>query len=269
MPLSLIEKYIGNEEPKHGENHPEIVFEHGINHLLTSRQEIIGLLKKIYRNHSLLTVSFDDKEQRFGSAILEINTENNYLVIDEFWPEIGNSETLLKKKLDISTYHAGINMHFNNAIEEIAEKDDAPYYKIRMPMQIAYKQRRSSYRVKTGISNPIPVSLATEDQVLIRAELRDISIGGMNMRLMDDPVKPLRVEDQIPTCIIRSRYGQNILASIEICRIKESNFHRNMCIATRFTGIGKPDRRALEQLIATLDRETIKKTNQYSMKPLM
>ena len=122
MPLSLIEKYIGNEEPKHGENHPEIVFEHGINHLLTSRQEIIGLLKKIYRNHSLLTVSFDDKEQRFGSAILEINTENNYLVIDEFWPEIGNSETLLKKKLDISTYHAGINMHFNNAIEEIAEK---------------------------------------------------------------------------------------------------------------------------------------------------
>jgi len=227
--------------------------------IMVEEEDILALLNKIYKNHTMLTVSMDDANGTFGSAILEINQNESYLVLDELWPEPGHQLVEVGKTLFISAQLAGVYAHFTVNISAIGEHEEAAYYKASLPRQIDYQQRRSNYRVPTSINKPIPVNMATEEDVLINAELRDISIGGFCARLISPSNHPLELGEYIPTCLIKSPNGRKILSSIAICRIEDNKKTGLTRIGAQFSVLGKTDKRELEHLIATLDRNIIRR----------
>ena len=226
---------------------------------LTTIDDINLLLKKIFNHHSLLTISFEESDIYYGSTIIEINRDENYLVIDELYPEEGHQLIEVGKKIKITTQYCGALVYFSTTIEAIGSNDKAAYYKINIPESLEYHQRRSTYRVSTSISSPIPVNLVNKDEVLISAELRDISLGGVSLRV--SPPQHITIEegDYIPTCLIQVSDEKKILSSLDICHVIELKESGSLRVGAKFAEISKIDQREVEQLIATLDRAIIKK----------
>ena len=226
---------------------------------LTQTDEIISLLNKIYSKHSLLTIMLDTTEAYFGSTILEINKEEHYLVIDELYPKEGHELIKDDTQISVNAHYAGAIVYFSGKIEAIGSNEDAAYYKITIPDEVDYHQRRNTYRVTTSLSEPIPVNLVTKDDVLVSAELRDVSLGGVCLRVKDLSHVSFQDGDHIPTCLIQVSKDRKILGSLNICRVEKIKNTGSLRIGAEFALLSKFDQRELEHLIATLDREIIKK----------
>ena len=235
---------------------------------LTTADDIQHLFKRITSKHSLLSVLMDSSDEYYGSTIIEINDKENYLVIDELYPKDGHEKIQVGSRLMFNTQYQGAFVNFNSTIEAIGENEKAAYYKIGLPEEVEYHQRRNTYRITTSVSEPIAVTLVNEDDVMIKGELRDISHGGMCIRINALSHLNLNAEDYMPTCLIQAENRQKILTSINICHVEEINETGSLRIGAEFANMSKIDRRELEHLIAKLERAIIQKIKRTDKKEL-
>lgn len=233
---------------------------------LTTADDIQHLFKRISSKHSLLSVQIDSLDDYYGSAIIEINNEENYLVIDELYPKEGHEKIQTGTRLVFNTQYQGAFVNFSATVEAISENEKAAYYKIGIPKIIEYHQRRNTYRIATSVSEPIAVTLVNEDDIMFKGELRDISHGGLCLRVNALPHITLNSENYIPTCLIQVNNRQKILSSINICHVEKVNETGSLRIGAEFANMSKIDRRELEHLIATLERAIIQKIKRTDKK---
>jgi len=223
-----------------------------------SNDEIRGLLNKLLKHHTLLSVTLDGSEKVFGSVILDINIEDKYLVLDELYPREEFKSSLKGVTLFIETRHEGILIRFSTKVLAISEDHGSEYYKTQIPAYLHYHQKRADYRVPISIANPLPADMSTENDVLLHAELRDLSLGGLSAKLTTPPSEKLEIGEEIPTCIIQLPNGYKIISSLEIIRIDETKPFRNTKIGARFINLSSADQQVLAHMIAQLDRSNIK-----------
>jgi c-di-GMP-binding flagellar brake protein YcgR len=233
---------------------------------LTSTDDIRHLLKKVYAKHSLLSVTIESTDEFYGSTIIEINEDENYLVIDELYPEAGHKLIEIGTQLTFNTQYAGAFVKFIGTVDAINENEKAAYYKIGMPTEVEYHQRRNTYRIATNINEPILVNLVSEDEVLIKAELRDISHGGLCLRVNASPHIPIQNGSYVPTCLIQVDKNRKILSSLNICHFETIKESGSLRIGAEFAVMSKIDRRELEHLIALLERAIIQKIKRTDVK---
>ena len=224
-----------------------------------NRSEVESLLKKLNKNHTLLSIRLGDNNKTFGSMLLEINLEQDYLVLDEIYPRHEIKKSLLNCKLAIDAQLDGIELEFRAQIQAIAEQEGVEYYKVSFPKSLFFYQRRASFRVGVGISTAIPVALSTIDDVLLHAELRDISLGGISARINTPVAGNFEVGQEIPTCVIQTSDNKKIVCSLEIARIEAQDNAQSIRIGARFIRLSSSDRHELSRFIAKLERENIKK----------
>lgn len=234
--------------------------------ILTAADDIQHLFKRISAKHSLLSIQIESFDEYYGSTIIEINIKENYLVIDELYPIDGHEKIQIGSRLIFNTQYQGAFVNFSGTIEAIGENDKAAYYKIGMPEKVEYHQRRNTYRISTSVSEPVPVTLINEDDIMIRGELRDISHGGLCIRIKAQPHISLDADNYIPTCLIQVENRQKILTSINICHVEEINETGSLRIGAEFAHMSKIDRRELEHLIASLERAIIQKIKRTDKK---
>jgi c-di-GMP-binding flagellar brake protein YcgR len=248
----ITEKLISQEKPKTQNDQDSI--------LLTSIDDIRVLLKNINNKHSLLSVIIPPYDEYFGSTIIEINNDENYLVIDELYPKEGHDRIKVGTQLSFNTQYSGAFVNFSGKIEAIGENNKAAYYKINFPKEVEYHQRRNTYRIAISIKETIPVNLVNEDEVLIKAELRDISHGGICLRFNSMPHhSSIKSGDYIPTCLIQVDENRKILSSLNICHVETIEETGTIRVGAEFAQISKIDQRELEHLIASLERSIIQK----------
>lgn len=226
---------------------------------LTTSEDISLLLKKIHNKHSLLTITIETGDECFGSTILEINNDKNYLVVDELYPESGHLKIKNDTSISISANHAGAFVHFKTTVEAIGENAKAAYYKIGIPSELQYHQRRNTYRITTSLTSPVRVNLVNEDEILLKAELRDISHGGVCLRVNAASHIKIQNGDTIPTCLIQIGEDRKIMCTLNVCHVEIMKETGALRIGAEFTDMSKFDRRELEHFIVTLEREIIKK----------
>ncbi len=231
---------------------------------LRSHDEIAPLLNKLWKNHSPLSISLSEESRTYGSMVLEINERKQYLVLDKLFPGFGPGTSLLNTKLSVQTQLDGIEIDFKVVVEEVAEREGIEYYKVSYPSIVFHHQRRSSFRVNCGISNSIRVAISTEDDVLLHAELRDISLDGLSVRISSPFASALKVGDEIPSCIIHTPEGEKIVSSMEVARVQPGNSAQAVRIGVNFIHMSTADRHLLSRLIAKQDRENIKKIKRLS-----
>ncbi|GEM_PF-1739877 len=233
---------------------------------LTVNDDIHHLLKKVHSKHSLLSITIDYPDEFYGSTIIEINDDENYLVIDELYPEEGHAKVEIGTSLTFNTQYSGAFVNFIGTVNAISKNEKASYYKIAMPKEIEYHQRRNTYRIATNINDPIYVNLVNEDEILIKAELRDLSHGGLCLRVNAASHISIHNDDYFPTCLIQVGNDRKILSSLNICHVETIKETGSLRIGAKFAEISKVDRRELEHLIAALERSIIQKIKRTDAK---
>jgi len=88
---------------------------------LTSSDDISHLLKKIHLKHSLLTITIESSDECYGSTILEVNNDKNYLVIDELHPEHGHSKIEIGTTISFNAQYEGAFVYFVATVEAIGD----------------------------------------------------------------------------------------------------------------------------------------------------
>ena len=226
---------------------------------IESPSEIESLLKKLNKNHTLLSIRFKNSSKSFGSMLLEVNRDRNYIVLDELYPRHEIKEPLVGQKLIIDAQLEGIEVGFTVEVLAVAEQEGVEYYKVSNPSSLFYYQRRASFRVGVGISTSIPVALSTINDVLLHAELRDVSLGGISARINTPIAGNVSIGDEIPTCIIHTPENKKIVCSLEIARMETHETSQSVRFGARFIQLSGSDRHELSRFIAKLERDNIKK----------
>jgi c-di-GMP-binding flagellar brake protein YcgR len=221
---------------------------------VTYKPRILSLLQQIHDSRTVITVHLKDDSNRYSSAILNIDQDQNALLLDELNPKHGHDRLAKTKQLNISARLAGVNIYFKSELNSIEYENGIALYRIPIPERILYEQKRSAFRVRIGAGMVIPVSLRNPEQA-IQGTLTDISSTGVGALVESGEIA-------IGTnfnCRISLDEGENINGELEVRFSKLDEQTKQFRIGGRFINLSPPQRVQMERFVMSLQREIIKR----------
>ena len=118
-----------------------------------------GILKRILDHRALLTITIPDNRGKFNSAILDIDADNGFLILDELNPKQGHQKFISAKRLNARALVKGVEIRFSATPQEVHNESGIASYQVSFPGEVWQMQRRQSFRVTVGLSKQLPVHL--------------------------------------------------------------------------------------------------------------
>lgn len=222
---------------------------------VTSPAQIEELLQRLIKTHSIISVAVRGVDDTFSSALIELVPELGYLVMDELNPKAGHELLSPGKRIHVATRIGALGVRFSSLIAEINADDNPPYYKVPYPTMVDYDQRREFFRAPVPIETEVSIQLLTEMGSVLAGEIRDISVGGVSIRLNPGYTRVPAVGDLIATAIMDlPRIGQ-VTVAMEICYAGALVGHKRPRLGGRFIAPEKTAERAIAQFVALMDRQ--------------
>lgn len=224
---------------------------------LTDRIRIFSLLKRLKDERSLLGIGLEGSEaDAFNSAIIDVSLDHNYFILDELKPKAGHRLLLARKRCHIKGQTQGIHLEFDARLGDTGEEKGVAYYVCPIPESMDYQQRRASVRINVGAANPLPVSLKNEEGLVLEGELKDLSAGGIGVRLRKDlppQIEPgQRFECRFP-CPMDAK--EHFVCDIEIRLAKpKTDAHEPAFLGCQFLDLVKQQERQLDRMVMALQR---------------
>ena len=220
------------------------------------RPQILNLLQRIYDGRCLLSISLANHSHRYNSALLKIDAEQAYLLLDEFKPDSGHTLFLQQQRCRVQAGIKGISISFIATLIDSGRQNDIAYYRVRLPDTLSYGQRRAHFRPRVSRALGTEVHLEIPAGDSLRGTLQDISLGGLRVKTSD-------AQADLPAgtprhCRFTLPDGTLIHGPIELRFLSHGD---DGCqLGGRFLQLPPTQRRALQKFIAELEREALRKT---------
>lgn len=223
---------------------------------LVDASRIGGLLASVIEQRALVTITIDGSPERYNSALLALDPVARCLLLDELTPRRGHESAMRARRLHVLARIRGVELGFASEIQGIVEEDGAIAYRLAFPHALDYRQRRAYYRASLR-GHPTAITLFRSEEEPLRGTLRDISVGGVGATF------PAGLpEDIVPGTRVPSRIDfpdNSIAGDIEICFVSRSPHDRSFVLGARFVGLEPADQKRLGQLVAAIDRQSIRR----------
>lgn len=220
--------------------------------------QIARLLGQLKEEGSLFTVFIEGSEETFGSTILAIRSDENCLLFDELNSKSGHELLLKKGKFKAQASYAGVDAIFTiNSLEKGDSKGIA-YYKVPIPDEIYYPQRRGARRIalKSLYSIPFHATITAANTPLL-GHLQNISSTGMGALISSR--LPCRRGDVLQNCRIPLPDGSQINFDLTIRALNNHQMGQKVYLGGFFKNIDSGSRKKLERFIIKSEREQIKR----------
>lgn len=226
---------------------------------ISSAAHIAAILRPLQQQHSILSVALPSAKRLYNSTLLEINTDQGFLLLDELHPSEGHALIGTASRIGLSAHREGVEVKMILDISETGSENGVAFYKVPFPRTIRYRQRRHTFRIAVSAAQTIPVKLADAQGNLFSGELHDISAEGMCIRLpfrMGAPEKentePLSYTITLPD---KKRISGQFIAH----RIHHHEPSRTIQIGGSFDQPDKVQARSIERFVFELQREERRK----------
>lgn len=239
-----------NATPDQYENQSERISDHG---------RVLTLMRRILSSRALLTITIDGAREGYNSAVLELDPDDNYIILDELNPKTGHANVSRGSKFIIRARAEGVETIFRGEVQKIGSDNGVYYYQIPFPATIQYFQRRAHYRALVGIAKEISVVLTRGNDEIVTGSLHDISAGGVGIRFRKSAPKSIVEGEMIPRCVIRFPGGDEFICEVEARSIRTSGNGNYRVLGARFSSLGAPQRNKVQHFVAELDRALLKK----------
>lgn len=237
------------------ENSPLLLSEpQHINHPV----QIAGILRRLQDAHALIHVSLPGQGNSWLSTIIEVQQNHGQLLIDELSPREGNGALQRARRAIISAQIQGVDISFATNLIESDEADGMLFYRMAMPETVRYWQRRDSFRARVSAATVVPVHIGRDDGTQLSGELFDISIGGVGTRHKAPKGMLPLLGEVCKDCRIVLPGRQEITCALEI-RYVGNGDRNSLRIGARFVDIQRPSLKQVENFIAHLERENLRK----------
>ncbi|MFN2309366.1 MAG: flagellar brake protein [Gammaproteobacteria bacterium] len=223
---------------------------------VTQAPQIIGLLRRLRDQRTLLSVRVPGHQGVFNSLLLEVDPERNLILLDELNPRAGHEQALAARRLQVHSQSQGIELSFACTVEIGVGQSGIAFYRAALPESIDYLQRRGSYRVRVGMNLAVPVQMPMAETLTLEGELLDLSMGGLGASL--EAKSPL-AQGQLLTCIIQLPKADPLQVEIEI-RFARADPHKpTQRIGASFRNLLPPQQAQLRRLVTQLEREMLRR----------
>lgn len=216
---------------------------------------IPDLLAELVSTRALLTVAISGTDEVYSSAALECVTEGGYLVIDELVPDVGNAWATPGRRVSISGRLHGSVLAFESTIDAAGTGGGIAYYRIPFPRRVEYRQRREFFRAVIPVEQAVAVQMVRADGRSLSGELRDISRGGLSLRLDPGPTEPPPIGELLPRCLVAVPGGAPITTRLQVCYSESWNGRKRPRLGGRFVDVDRRAERELDAYVTAIDRE--------------
>ncbi len=219
-------------------------------------QIIASLLRRIADQRVLLRVTVPGFRSSYNSAILRIDPQQDFLILDELNPRQGHERLIEVRRLNASAAVQGVETRFSADLAEIGDSAGIAYYRLPFPKQVLYVQRRTSFRVKVSMTAPIAAIFEHGEGPSLRGRILDLSEGGIGVEFSQ--FVTLRPGEIVP-CQMRLPDGRQVGCKLEVRHCSATQDPARVRIGGRFVELQPQRRKALSRLVADLQRELIRK----------
>ncbi len=221
--------------------------------------QIMSLLRRLQESRSLLSVTVAGSDELYNSAVVEVDTDHGYVLLDELTPVEGHLRLLQSRALHAHARLRGVDISFAGALEETGEKDGIAFYRLPIPALINYRQRRASFRARVGLGTPISVELGSPQTPELDGMLYDISLGGIGAMMHAGKKTDLHQGSVFDKCEIRLPKGHEITCRLEICYVNSDERRHALRIGGRYIDLGRAQEKIIAQFVAAMERELLRK----------
>lgn len=225
------------------------------NEQITESASIVRILKQLTTRNTPLTVQIADRNASYTSYT--VGVEKSHLLLDELIPTTGHQILLEERNITVSSKLDGVDIHFNTSLVSVDEQDKVLTYRMSLPKQLEYHQRRQDYRVHIPMSKLLRVFILDRADTMHEATLHDISHGGAGL-VFTTPANTIE-SGQIYGFAFELPNDVWLYCFAEICHSKTIPPKNRQLIGIKFVELSPAQPRLLRRFISQLEREIIKK----------
>ena len=220
-------------------------------------QRIHMLLRRVIEERVLLTVTLPGSSGHFSSAILDIDPDHDYILLDELTPAAGHEQLLKKRQMHVQARLKGVNLQFEGRLSSLSREDGTFTYRIAYPAEVTYHQKRAHFRVRIGMADDALVRFQPDEEHPIEGELIDISEGGI-CALLEKPAIELRTGASFPCSIHLD--DESIQCEIETRTLREEgDRQQHQRVGFRFKNLTPQQRHHIARIVARMQRKALRK----------
>ncbi len=158
---------------------------------ITNREQVYSVLTSVQKARSPITIKFENNDRYYTSLILKTDLDEGYLLIDEFAPEDGHLLALQHESFSVRGSHKGVSLFFRpNIIAGSGSESGIAFYKLPLPAEMIYQQRRAAFRALVARSLNVGVKLTSAQRgETLNGRLYDISVSGCRVNF-EGEIKP-------------------------------------------------------------------------------
>jgi flagellar brake protein len=225
--------------------------------LIADPARVHRMLQNLWERRVLLSAKLEGDENWYTTALLDVNPMAGTIVLDELAPDKGHERVEVGTRLRVTGVLGGVPVRFAGEVADIAVENDIAYYRVAMPQQLEYLQRRAFFRAYVPRSMELRVQMVMEERFEVTGRLLDVSLGGFGMQFAQEcPLAPL---DIVTVRALQLPEGQTIGCTAEVRYTQPVYGQKLIRAGARFFGLDKPVERTLLRAIYCLEREQIRK----------
>lgn len=151
---------------------------HKESNLLRSREEIYRAIQRLIRYAHSVSVTFEESETSYSSAITKVDLKSRAFAFDKLVPDAGNEFLRQGKPATVTADFRGILVEFT-INRKLKYRPQSEEYIAKFPKEMLYLQRRDAYRAIVPRTYTVYVILrSSENDVEIKGRLQDLSGSG-------------------------------------------------------------------------------------------
>ncbi|MBN6151059.1 flagellar brake protein [Xanthomonas sp. AmX2] len=228
--------------------------------LLTNHRQIRQLLQSLKNQRSQVSAHLGGRDQSFSTAVLELDGDGDWLLLDLSVNEASNRAAEHAGHLLCFAQLDNVRLRFRVERVERVEIDGVPGFRAPLPESLYYLQRREHYRLETPITEP-PICVLRLDDGPPPTELAlrviDISGGGLAVALM--PGQPLpTVRQSYPRCVLQLPDADAIALTLHVCNLfpqKLANGQDALRVGMHFAELPRGADAAIQRYIFRIERQ--------------
>lgn len=224
---------------------------------ISSRPEILAVLKSLINSRAPLTINFADRTQSCQSYVVDIDAETSSLLLDEMIPNIGDKWAGQGEAFRVDSWLDGAHIRWQSAgASKVMLEDDAPAFRVLLPPTLSYHQRRGAFRATVQRSIDTHLELIhSKDKPRLEGELLDISATGCKARLAGNQLLVLQPGDryELSRLILPEEAGFDIELEIRHCNYYSNTDETH--VGLRFQQPAPAAQRQIDRYVHYLQRE--------------
>ena len=226
-------------------------------YLVSSRQEIIQILRALSRQNEMVTAYFNQGNAFFLTSIVEADSVSGDLIVDCGSEAETNRRALAADKIVFVTNLNRIKIQFSTKALTQISYQNRPAFRLDLPTSLLKLQRREYYRLIAPMRAAIHCIIPDLGGTKYEVSVVDISVGGVGLSGLPSAV-PLENGQLLTQCSIVLPEEGTVMASLEVRNQQQTTLRSGEQVLRAgcyFVGIPAAHQAMIQRYIIRIDRE--------------